>query len=159
MTEVFRCSTASRLETEALGERLAQCLQDGDVLLLSGKMGAGKSELARGIARGLGIGGPVPSPSFTILNVYQDGTLPLKHFDWYRVHSPEELFESGLDEMIGEEGVTAIEWHERASELLPAACLEVEIVTLGEDGREIIFRTRGDFRMLPFEQILTVSKG
>ena len=74
--------THSAQETRRLGMRLAERLRRGDTVLLEGEMGAGKSELARGIARGLGISGPVPSPSFTILNAYDEGSIPLYHFDW-----------------------------------------------------------------------------
>ena len=85
--------THSPAETRALGHRLAQLLLPGDVLLLWGDLGAGKSELTRGLADGLGISGPVSSPSFTILNVYEDGCIPLYHFDWYRLQSSEELYD------------------------------------------------------------------
>ena len=84
--------THSPGETRALGERLAKELHPGDVLLLWGDLGAGKSELTRGIARGLGITETVTSPSFTILNVYESGRVPLYHFDWYRLQSSEELW-------------------------------------------------------------------
>ena len=83
--------TKSAQETRRLGRRLAQQLREGDVLLLRGPLGAGKSELTRGIAEGLGIRETVTSPSFTILNVYESGRVPLYHFDWYRLNSEEEL--------------------------------------------------------------------
>ena len=83
--------TRSPQETRALGERLSEQLQPGDVLLLLGNLGAGKSELTRGIAKGLGVESAVTSPSFTILNVYDEGRIPLYHFDWYRLESSEEL--------------------------------------------------------------------
>lgn len=73
-------------ETRQIGERLAGELRQGDVLLLKGDLGAGKSEITRGIAKGLGVTETVTSPSFTILNVYESGRLPLYHFDWYRLH-------------------------------------------------------------------------
>lgn len=97
-------------ETRRFGERLAGVLQAGDVLLLLGNLGAGKSELTRGIARGLGIHQPVTSPSFTILNVYDDGRLPLYHFDWYRLQSVDELYEMGMEEYLGGDGVAVVEW-------------------------------------------------
>ena len=83
--------THSPEETRAFGRRLAEQLRPGDVLLFYGNLGAGKSEMTRGIAEGLGVSGPVTSPSFTILNVYDDGRVPLYHFDWYRLESAEEL--------------------------------------------------------------------
>lgn len=145
----FHCRSAA--DTRRLAAALSKLLEAGDVLLLSGQMGAGKSEFCRGLARGLGIEGPIPSPSFTILNLYQEGRLGLKHFDWYRVEDREELLASGLDEMIGGEGITAIEWHERAPELLPADCLEVSLEMAGEEERRITFIPRGDFRPLPYD--------
>ena len=93
--------TKSAAETRALGEKLAGRLQPGDVLLLEGDLGAGKSELTRGIAKGLGVTETVTSPSFTILNVYESGRFPLYHFDWYRLESSEELYELGMDEYLG----------------------------------------------------------
>lgn len=124
-------------ETQALGKRIADMLGRGDVVLLSGHMGAGKSEFARGVARGLGISGAVPSPSFTILNVYDEGRIPLYHFDWYRIGDESELTDMGLDEFVGGEGAALIEWHERASDLLPETCLEVQLLPQ-EDGTRII---------------------
>ena len=82
---MFSTLCPDRESTQALGARLAPTLRAGDVILLSGDMGAGKSEFARGVARGLGIACAVPSPSFTILNVYEEGRVPLYHFDWYRI--------------------------------------------------------------------------
>lgn len=132
-------------EMQRLGTRLTRLLQDGDVVLLTGDMGNGKSEFARGVARGLGITGPVPSPSFTILNVYEEGTMPLYHFDWYRISDADELFDSGLDEMIGQRGVTLIEWHERAEDLVPARCLEVVIDKQSDLTRLVRFVPHGGF--------------
>ena len=93
--------TNSAAETRELGTRLAEKLKTGDVILLEGELGAGKSELARGVARGLGVTETVTSPSFTILNVYESGRIPLYHFDWYRLESAEELYELGMDEYLG----------------------------------------------------------
>ncbi|NLB38844.1 MAG: tRNA (adenosine(37)-N6)-threonylcarbamoyltransferase complex ATPase subunit type 1 TsaE [Clostridiales bacterium] len=133
---------------------MARLLNGGDVLLLKGDMGAGKSELARGIARGLGITGPVPSPSFTILNAYDEGRVPFHHFDWYRVNGASELTESGLDEFIGQ-GITVIEWPERAPSLWPEDRLEIAIVALSEQGRSIDMRSIGNFRTLTLEGVAT----
>ena len=89
--------TNSPVQTRQLGEKLAASLKAGDVLLLLGDLGAGKSELTRGIAKGLGVHATVTSPSFTILNVYDEGSIPLYHFDWYRLNDVEELYEMGMD--------------------------------------------------------------
>ncbi len=131
---------------QALGAAFSKKLSEGDVVLLSGEMGAGKSEFARGVARGLGIEGSIPSPTFTLLNIYKEGRLPLYHFDWYRIEDPEELLQSGLNEFIGADGVTLIEWHERAKELLPESCIEVCINVKENLEREVNFIRHGNFR-------------
>lgn len=141
-------TTCGAGETRALGAALAAVLRSGDTLLLEGDLGAGKSELARGIARGLGYTCPVPSPTFTILNEYEGGRLKLHHFDFYRLSGPEELYESGLQEYIGAEGVTLIEWGEVALEALPEDCLVCTLTPLGEEKRRITLRERGGFRPL-----------
>ncbi len=128
-------TAVTREDTQAAGKRLAASLRVGDVVLLSGRMGAGKSEFARGVARGLGITSAVPSPSFTILNVYDEGRLPLYHFDWYRIGDESEITDMGLEEYIGGDGVCLIEWHERAEDLLPDTCLEVLISPQEDDSR------------------------
>ena len=102
--------TNNAAETRALGRRLAEQLKAGDVILLEGELGAGKSELARGVAGGLGVTETVTSPSFTILNVYESGRIPLYHFDWYRLESSEELYELGMDEYLGGDGIALVEW-------------------------------------------------
>ena len=141
--------THSAAETRALGAKLAAFLQPGDTLLLQGDLGAGKSEFARGVARGLGITGPVPSPSFTILNAYDEGRLPLYHFDWYRIEDPEEIAQMGMDEMLGGDGVALIEWSEKAPEWVPERALRVNIRAEDEETREITFTPLGGF---PFQE-------
>ena len=121
----------------ARAARVSEGLTPGSVLVLRGKMGAGKSEFSRGIARGLGVIGPVPSPSFTILNAYDEGRLPLYHFDWYRVEDPEELYEIGAPEYLPGDGVTLVEWAERAEELLSDRRTEITIQPLSDTTRLI----------------------
>ncbi len=143
--------THSPAETRALGQRLARLLQPGDVLLLYGDLGAGKSELTRGIARGLGVTGPVASPSFTILNVYDEGRLPLYHFDWYRLNSAEELYEMGMDEYLGGDGVAVVEWPSQCPEAIPETNLTITLTPGEGDAREISFAPRGGFRAVNVE--------
>ena len=140
--------TGSAAETRALGERMADRLQAGDVILLQGDLGAGKSELARGIARGLGVRETVTSPSFTILNVYESGRIPLYHFDWYRLESAEELYELGMDEYLGGDGIALVEWPERCPEAVPEQCLKIRIDMEGETVRRIEAAPAGGFRDL-----------
>ena len=138
--------THSPEETRAFGRRLAEQLRPGDVLLFYGNLGAGKSEMTRGIAQGLGISGPVSSPSFTILNVYDDGRVPLYHFDWYRLESAEELYEMGMDEYLGGDGVAVVEWPTQCPEAIPDTHLAVTLKPVGESDREITLTPMGDFR-------------
>lgn len=137
--------THSAKETRQLGEKLAKRLNPGDVVLLDGDLGAGKSELARGVARGLGIEGAVPSPSFTILNAYDEGRCPLYHFDWYRIEDANEIYEMGMDEQLGGDGIALIEWSERAEECLPEKRLRITIRTMDENTREMHFAPEGGF--------------
>ena len=134
-------------DTREIGREVSAFLRDGDTVVLEGELGAGKSELARGIARGLGYTGPVPSPSFTILNEYEGGRLALHHFDWYRVSDSGELYESGLDEYIGGMGVCVIEWSERAPDILPEDRIVVTLIPDENDGRRIFMETHGDVRL------------
>lgn len=144
--------TTSANETRTLGERLASSLRPGDVLLLLGDMGAGKSELTRGIARGLGIQGPVASPTFTILQVYDEGHIPLYHFDWYRLESADELYEMGMDEYLGGDGIAIIEWPSQCPEAIPPCRLEIALTPLADTVREITWRGVGGFHEMPDDQ-------
>ncbi|MFH1511799.1 MAG: tRNA (adenosine(37)-N6)-threonylcarbamoyltransferase complex ATPase subunit type 1 TsaE [Bacillota bacterium] len=145
--------THSASETKALGEALAKQLSAGDVLLLQGNLGAGKSELTRGIARGLGIKGHVPSPSFTILQAYEDGRLPLYHFDWYRIGSAEELYELSLEEYLCGDGISVIEWPDMAREAIPKTHLKINISITGETDRQLSVEPSGGFHALDFKQL------
>lgn len=143
-------NTVSTAQTKALGIALSRQLAGGDVVLLQGNLGAGKSELARGIARGLGITGHVPSPSFTILQVYEEGRLPLYHFDWYRIASAEELYELSLDEYLYAGGVSVIEWPSMARDALPDTHLLINIAITGEQDRQFSFEPVGGFHALDY---------
>ena len=129
--------TNSAAETRALGEKLASRLKAGDVVVLEGELGAGKSELARGIARGLGVTETVTSPSFTILNVYESGRCPLYHFDWYRLESEVELYELGMDEYLGGDGIAVVEWAERCPDAVPENGLRIRVEVTGGERRRI----------------------
>ena len=143
--------TESAEETRRLGRRLGDWVRGGEVLLLRGPLGAGKSELVRGLAEGLGVTERVTSPSFTILNVYENGRLPLYHFDWYRINDPEELYEIGAQDYLRGPGVAAVEWPEQAEEVAPETCLEIVLRPLDEERREIRMIPRGGFGPLPPE--------
>lgn len=144
--------THSPAQTRALGEKLAHSLCPGDVLCLWGDLGAGKSELTRGIAQGLGVTSPVTSPSFTIMNVYEEGRLPLYHFDWYRLESSEELYEMGMDEVLLGEGVSVVEWPGMCPDAIPETRLDITLTPVNENEREITFTPRGRFRAINIEE-------
>lgn len=128
-------------ETERIGAELARGLAPGSVIALKGDLGAGKTVFARGIARGLGIdAGRVKSPTYTLLRMYTGGRLPLYHFDVYRLDSPGELLDIGIDDLALEEGVTIAEWAERVEEILPEERIEVTICGSADDPRTIEVR-------------------
>ena len=102
-------TTGSEEETYEFGRAIASLLSPGDSVLLKGDLGIGKSVLARGIARGLGVTQPMPSPSFTMMIPYM-GKIPVYHYDLYRLNGIDEFYEAGLDENIGSDGVSLIEW-------------------------------------------------
>ena len=143
--------TNSASETRELGVRLAEQLKAGDVILMDGELGAGKSELARGVAKGLGVQETVTSPSFTILNVYESGRCPLYHFDWYRLESAEEIFELGMDEYLGGDGVALVEWPDRCPDAIPEDFLRIRIEATGENTRRITEEAYGAFRKISLE--------
>ncbi|WP_373728835.1 tRNA (adenosine(37)-N6)-threonylcarbamoyltransferase complex ATPase subunit type 1 TsaE [Bacteroides heparinolyticus] len=115
-------------QTEAIGAELAQTLTPGIVVAFTGDLGAGKTAFVRGMARGLGIDARVTSPTFTIVNEYEGGRLPLFHFDMYRLSSWEELFDIGWEDFLARGGVCAVEWSEMVEEALEGCdCLRVDI--------------------------------
>ena len=114
-------------DTFRIAQELSERLRPGMVLALHGDLGAGKTCFVQGLARALGVRGPVSSPTFTLINEHH-GRLPLYHIDLYRVNSPEEAFGLGLDEYLHGRGVTAVEWAERVADLLPASTVHIHIV-------------------------------
>jgi tRNA threonylcarbamoyl adenosine modification protein YjeE len=124
--------------TERLGARIARGLAAGDAVLLSGELGAGKTVLARAVLRALGIGGPVPSPTFTLVQAYETPALMLHHFDLYRVEEPSEIAELGLDDALND-GAVLVEWPEHFfPERLAADALRVRLSSTGPDTREAV---------------------
>jgi tRNA threonylcarbamoyladenosine biosynthesis protein TsaE len=110
--------TTTPAETEAVGAALAATLSPGTVIAYRGDLGAGKTAFTRGLARGLGILDPVTSPTYTIVNEYWGGKLPLFHFDMYRLRSADDLFDIGWDDYLERGGVCAVEWSENVEEAL-----------------------------------------
>ena len=123
-------------ETEALGQAVAARLCPGDVVAFRGDLGAGKTAFTRGLARGLGIRQSVTSPTYTLVNEYLDGRLPLFHFDMYRLGSSEELFDIGWEDYLSRGGIIAAEWSENVADAMEDAIL-VSIRRTGDFDREI----------------------
>ncbi len=130
-------TTTSESETAAIGRELAATLSAGDVVLLYGDLGAGKTAFVKGLAEGLGVpGDEVSSPTFTIMQEYRGGRLPLFHVDLYRLDDPRELDDLGLEE-VAEAGVLAIEWAGKL-ERAPLAAIRVSIEHAGETARRLM---------------------
>jgi tRNA threonylcarbamoyladenosine biosynthesis protein TsaE len=131
-----RLRTETPEATRDVAARLAQTLGPGDVVALSGELGAGKTCFVQGLAAGLGITGPITSPTFILVAEYV-GRLPLYHVDLYRTASVDEIRGLGLEEMLDGEGLTVIEWAEKAEALLPDRAVRVHIHGVGDEPREI----------------------
>ena len=134
--------THSPDETRALGRTLAQALQGGAVVAFTGDLGAGKTAFVSGMAEGLGIEERVTSPTFTIVNEYEGGRLPLFHFDIYRLGSADELFHIGWEDYLARNGVCAVEWSENVDEALDGDTIRVDI-SRGEDDNTRIITIEG----------------
>ena len=124
-------------ETEAIGARLAAALSPGAVVAYEGGLGMGKTAFTRGLAAGLGYKGRVTSPTFTIVNEYEGGRLPLFHFDMYRLNSADDLFDIGWEDYLARGGVCAVEWSENVADALPENTVRVRIDRDGDTGRRI----------------------
>ena len=140
---MFELISNSTEETMFFGEGLGRLLEPGAVVLFRGDLGAGKTHLAKGIARGLEVEDQITSPTFTLINEYQ-GRLPLYHMDFYRLGEPEEAMDLGVDEYFYGRGVTLIEWPERIAGFLPKEALGIDITALDGDSRKIKVTARGD---------------
>ena len=137
MTNHTTFETHSELDTLKFASRLSPMLAAGDAVLLEGDLGAGKSVLARGIARGMGVEGPMPSPTFTLMIPYEVGGRRLYHFDLYRLADPDEYYAAGLDEFVGGDGVAVIEWPGMA-ELDPEPSLHIHLERGSRDETRVI---------------------
>jgi tRNA threonylcarbamoyladenosine biosynthesis protein TsaE len=129
--------TRSAAETEELGARIAARLRPGDVVLLSGELGTGKTTLVRGACRALGVPGPVTSPTFTIGQRYEGGRLPVSHLDLYRLQTLEGEDPALLDDYLRPEGVGFVEWPGAGSGRLDRHALEVRLAHVDEERRRI----------------------
>ena len=128
--------TNSPIETEKVGEALGKILKPGSILAYEGDLGAGKTAFTRGLARGLGYEEPVTSPTYTIVNEYLGGRMPLFHFDMYRLASSDDLWDIGWEDYLERGGVCAVEWSENVADAMENA-ITVCIQKTGEDSRKI----------------------
>ena len=136
MRGASRIVSRSPEETEAAGEALGRTLGPGDVVALTGDLGAGKTSFTRGVVQGLGAPTRATSPTFVLINEYR-GRLPIHHVDAYRTASLTELMDLGLPELFDEDGVTLVEWADRLGPLLPARTIHVHLEGLGAEPRTI----------------------
>ena len=130
-------------DTRQLGATLGNYLMAGDVLLLHGTLGAGKTHLTQGIARALGIDGAVRSPTFTLVNVYEQARVPLYHIDLYRVEGNADLATIGVEDYFEGAGVVVVEWPENGSVALPASALHIFITPVDDTTRRLAFEAVG----------------
>jgi tRNA threonylcarbamoyladenosine biosynthesis protein TsaE len=146
MTGAYEIGSAD--EMQVLGKRIARELQRGDVLMLHGDLGAGKTTLTQGIAAGLGVEGPVQSPTFTLVREHRGTDLMLYHLDLYRLVDPDELENLGYETYLDPvDGVSIIEWPERAVDWLPEAFTLVRIDHMGGDRRRVTIERIGGEEM------------
>jgi tRNA threonylcarbamoyladenosine biosynthesis protein TsaE len=131
-----RLTSATPEATAAAGEALGRSLGPGDVVALYGELGAGKTCFVQGLVRGLGVTGRATSPTFVLVNEYR-GRLPVHHVDAYRTGSLTELIDLGLLDLMGGDGVTLIEWADKAEPLLPARTVRVRIEGVGDEPRAV----------------------
>lgn len=139
--------TSSPEETEAIGCALGKIIAPSTVIAYRGDLGAGKTAFTRGLARGLGYTEPVTSPTYTIVNEYLGGRLPLFHFDMYRLRSADDLWDIGWDDYLERGGVCAVEWSENVTEALEDALI-ITIEKLGEESRRICMEGGGQIEDL-----------
>ena len=128
--------TNSPEQTEEVGAALSKVLSPGTVIAYRGDLGAGKTAFTRGLARGLGVTDPVTSPTYTIVNEYLGGRMPLFHFDMYRLHSADDLWDIGWEDYLERGGICAVEWSENVADAMEDAITDT-IEKLGEDSRRI----------------------
>lgn len=142
----MRLQSMSEQQTFSFAKDLGQQAKPGDIYLLEGDLGVGKTVFAKGFAVGLGIEEPITSPTFTIIQEYEDGRMPFYHFDVYRIADVEEMFELGYESYFFGDGVCLIEWASRIEEILPETCHTVRIEKDLERGF--------DFRMITVDEEL-----
>lgn len=135
--DAYRYQSEAVEDTERFGEIVAGVLDEGDVLILTGGLGVGKTHFTKGVSRGLGDGHPVTSPTFALMAVHDGGRIPLFHFDLYRLEHAYELEDTGIFDVLGYEGACLLEWGEQFQDELCDEYLSVVIERRGENSRAI----------------------
>ena len=154
---MFEVITNSPAETRRLGRVLGELAKPGDIICLYGDLGTGKTNLAQGVAEGLGITGRVTSPTFTLINEYQ-GRHPLYHMDAYRLGGPDDMVDLGYEEYFYGDGVTLIEWANIISAVLPGERLDLQLTKDGETKRIIKFVPAGSRYVIMVEELLKIVR-
>ena len=131
-------------ETQKIASEFANKLKPGDILTLDGDLGAGKTAFTGGLAKGIGINGYVTSPTFTIVNEYRNGTMPLFHFDVYRLESMDDLYDIGWEDYISQGGICVVEWADIIRDGLDLPYYEIRITKLSDDKRNITINHKGE---------------
>lgn len=140
--EYKKMESFSEKDTFSIGKKIGVQAKKGDIYLLHGDLGVGKTVFTKGFAQGLGVWEPITSPTFTLIQEYQEGRLPFYHFDVYRIGDVEEMYDLGVEEYLFGDGVCLIEWPSRIEEILPENCKNIWIekdLEKGFDYRRIIF--------------------
>ena len=132
-------------ETANIAKVFAKELKGGDVICLNGDLGVGKTEFVKGLVAALGVTEPISSPTFTIVNCYDGGKLPIYHFDVYRIDDSDEMYEIGYEEYVYGDGITIIEWPEKISDILPKSRFEI---TISKN-----YEKHDDFRQIEIERL------
>ena len=140
---MLKIKTNNAKETQQLGRLIGESLVGGEIIAMTGDLGAGKTTMTKSIAKGLNIDEHITSPTFTIVNEY-DGRLKLFHFDVYRIGDIEEMYDIGYEEYFYSGGVCIIEWANLIEEILPEDTINIEIYTLDENKREFTITGKGD---------------
>lgn len=141
-------------QTEELAMKLAKLVQAGDLICLSGDLGAGKTTFTQAFAKGLNIADPVTSPTFTILHEYHDGRIPLYHFDVYRITNPMEMEDLGYEEYFFGNGVCVIEWATLIEDILPSNYLWIDLTVEGPQERKMCLKATNEYYEKIIEEML-----
>jgi len=141
--EIFQYISNDEEETILLGEKIGELLEPGQIILLSGELGAGKTILVQGICNGLGVDEDVTSPTYTLINEYE-GELTVYHMDLYRLEDEEDLYDVGVEDYLDTERIVLIEWPDLVYDLLPPDFVYIRLVVLDDNTRKITIEAEGD---------------